>query len=194
MFWKIYSDRFLDRTALRFIPRRVTPNQVTVLRILSLPIIFYLLLVESYARGLVIFVLAALTDALDGALARTRNQITERGKVLDAVADRGLIGLVAVAFIPRFFGWPLLAAIVALEVFNALAAWRAKRKLGYNPGANWAGAIKMIVQSFAFGMIFLGVAGAGEAWINYAGPLLYASLLFTFAEAFLYKENRAGEQ
>jgi phosphatidylglycerophosphate synthase len=85
-----HSDKLLEKTLLPFIPKRMTPNQVSWLRIFSLPFIFFLLLKEEYVLGLVIFVLAALTDALDGAMARTRNQVTETGKVLDAIAARDL--------------------------------------------------------------------------------------------------------
>ncbi len=90
------SDRALERTLLPFIPARISPNQISWLRILSLPFIYYCLATQLYLPGFVLFTVAALTDALDGAMARTRNRVTEAGKVLDAVADRGLIGVVAI--------------------------------------------------------------------------------------------------
>ena len=181
-----YSDALLARTLLPFIPWSISPNQVSWARIASLPVIYYLLVSEYYFAGFIVFSIAALTDALDGAMARTRNQETETGKILDAVADRGLIVLVATIFIPRYFGWNLLILLGVLEVFNSSMAYHSKKKTGINPGANWAGKIKMIVQCLAFGMIFIGVFSHTSFWIGYALPVLQASLVLTLIQAFLY--------
>ncbi|MBI4034033.1 MAG: CDP-alcohol phosphatidyltransferase family protein [Candidatus Brennerbacteria bacterium] len=187
MFWRKYSDPFLAGTLLKLIPYGVTPNQISWLRILSWPVVFYFLFVESYAWGLVIFFLSALTDAIDGAMARTRNQITELGKFLDPIADRGLIFAAGIVLIPRLFGSPLLFYIVLLEIFQALMAARARRKLGYNPGSNWMGAIRMFIQSAAFIMICIGLLFPTPGFTSAAGLLLYVSLPLTFIAAFLYK-------
>ena len=186
-----YSDTFLAKTLLPFIPHSISPNQVSWLRILSLPFIYYLLSNEQYAWGLALFALAALTDALDGAMARTRNQITESGKILDAVADRGLIILVAIMFIPTYFGWPLLIAIGVLEVLNGLMAYRSKKRIGINPGANWAGKVKMFVQCIAFAMMFIALLSGSPVWNAYAYPLLVASLVFALMQSFLYPQTAA---
>lgn len=183
-----YSDAFLARTLLPFIPRFVSPNQVSWVRILSLPFIYFLLVGENYGLGLFIFSIAALTDALDGAMARVRNQETETGKVLDAMADRGLIALVAFIFIPKYFGWGLLTVMAVLEIFNVAMAYRSKKKLGFNPGANWAGKVKMIIQCVAFGMIFIGLFSDESLWIGNAYLLLQMSLLFTLLQGFLYPQ------
>ena len=185
------ADTFLERTLLPFIPHSISPNQVSWLRILSLPFIYYLLSNEQYAWGLALFALAALTDALDGAMARTRNQITESGKILDAVADRGLIILVAIMFIPTYFGWPLLIAIGVLEVLNGLMAYRSKKRIGMNPGANWAGKVKMFVQCVAFAMMFVALLSGDLVWNAYAYPLLVASLVFALMQSFLYPQTAA---
>ena len=126
---KGYSDKFFANTFLLLIPRIITPNQVTWARLLSSPVIFYLLWIESYAIGATLFFLSALTDAIDGAQARTRNQVTETGKILDPIADRALIGAVALFMIPRFYGWPLFIALFALELLQSIRAHFLKEKL-----------------------------------------------------------------
>ena len=68
-------------TILRAFPRRVTPNQVTMFRFIATPIVLYLLVVGYYGWGLAAFLIAACSDAIDGALARTRNQVTDWGKL-----------------------------------------------------------------------------------------------------------------
>lgn len=189
MNFQTYSDDFLERTLLPFVPHRISPNQVSWLRICSLPFIYYFLANNDYATGCVLFSLAALTDALDGAMARKRNRVTETGKVLDAAADRGLITLVAFVFIPTYFGWPLFIAIIALEGLNAAMAYWTKRKIGMNPGANWAGKIKMILQCLAFGILFLGLVFQTPLFLTYAYRLLQVSLVFTVVQFFSYPKT-----
>ena len=186
-----YSDTFLAKTLLPFIPHSISPNQVSWARIISLPFIYYLLSTEHYGIGLALFALAALTDALDGAMARTRDQITETGKILDAVADRGLIILVAVMLIPAYFGWSLLIAIGILEALNGIMAHRSKKRIGMNPGANWAGKVKMFVQCVAFALMFVALLSGDLVWNAYAYPLLVVSLFFALMQSFLYPTTAA---
>ncbi len=181
-----YSDAFLAKTLLPFIPKRISPNQVSWLRVASLPFIFYLLVNAHYVLGFIVFAFAALSDALDGTMARTRNQVTEKGKVLDSVADRLLILLVACFVIPKYFGWPLLIAIAVLDVLNSVMAYRAKKRIGMNPGANWAGKLKMIFQCVAFFFLFIALISGDRAWSLYALPLLEVGLVFAVLQCFLY--------
>ncbi|RAK11175.1 CDP-diacylglycerol--glycerol-3-phosphate 3-phosphatidyltransferase [Halanaerobium saccharolyticum] len=96
------------------------PNKLSVLRILLVPIIIYLLLINSLTTSiaaLVVFVLAALTDKYDGYYARKYNLITTLGKILDPLADKLLIIGVFTAFVEigALSTWPLLI-IVAREL------------------------------------------------------------------------------
>ena len=184
-----YSDSLIAVTILPLIPKNITPNHVTWLRIISVPFIYYLLIKELYISGLILFSISALTDAVDGAMARERNQITESGKILDAIADRGLITLVAFIFIPKYFGWWLFVAMIILELLNVLMAHRCKLRIKMNPGANWAGKIKMIVQSVAFIFIFFGIFANPVFWLGIAEKLLYASLIFTFLQSISYPKK-----
>lgn len=67
------------------------PNILTILRILSIPLFIILLSDELYFLALVLFVGAAVTDALDGFLARTLRQKTTLGSYLDPIADKLLL-------------------------------------------------------------------------------------------------------
>lgn len=182
------TDRVLERTLLPFIPGSVTPNQVSWLRLLLLPFIYYCLAARWYGAAFALFSIAALTDALDGALARTRGQVTEAGKALDPIADRCLIALVAIALIPPLFGWTLLILLGALELLNGAAALRARKRLGYNPGANGAGKIKMILQCAGFALVLAVFSGAPSSWLPLAYGLLLASAAFSLLQVFLYPE------
>ena len=69
-----------------------TPNKLSFLRIILVPLIFlfYLLPIDPYGKfiAVALFILAALTDQLDGHLARKNNQVTDLGKLLDPMADK----------------------------------------------------------------------------------------------------------
>ena len=67
------------------------PNQLTVLRIALVPVFVLLLLLGYPGWALLCFAVAALTDALDGYIARSRNLITTFGKLMDPLADKILV-------------------------------------------------------------------------------------------------------
>ncbi|HEX7551753.1 MAG TPA: CDP-alcohol phosphatidyltransferase family protein, partial [Candidatus Methylomirabilis sp.] len=75
-------------------------NRLTILRILMTPVITVLLLYKHVGAALALFVLAGITDGLDGFVARSRGQRTALGMVLDPVADKLL----------------LMSAVIALSV------------------------------------------------------------------------------
>jgi len=86
------------------------PNVLTLVRILLVPVLVVALLDETPNGDLlaaIVFVVASLTDLLDGYLARTRGAITTFGKLMDPIADKLLI----------------VAALVALVSLDRLAAW-----------------------------------------------------------------------
>jgi len=105
---------------------RSLPNQLTLARIAAIPVICLLLVMGwDWLRwiALVIYALAAITDWFDGFLARTMNQQSDLGKMLDPIADKLLVGalLVTFAWTRDFSGWELIPAIAILmrEIFVA---------------------------------------------------------------------------
>lgn len=90
------------------------PNAISFGRILSIPVFWWLIVHErTTAAGLILFVVVAATDWVDGYVARRTGQVSELGKVLDPVADRLAIasGLVALVIRDAF---PLWAALLIL--------------------------------------------------------------------------------
>ena len=106
-------DRFM-RPILFFIPRFITPNSITVLRFLLTPIVLQLLWIESYTAGTALFFFAAFTDAVDGSLARVRNQITRWGIFFDPIADKLLIGSVLLLVAFQYISWWIVALVLAM--------------------------------------------------------------------------------
>lgn len=75
------------------------PNLITIVRLLLVPAMVYLLIEERYGAALAVFVAAALSDVVDGFLARLFNQHTEIGAVLDPAADKLMIVCTAVTLV-----------------------------------------------------------------------------------------------
>jgi cardiolipin synthase (CMP-forming) len=82
-------------------------NRLTILRILMTPVITVLLLYKHVGAALALFVLAGITDGLDGFVARSRGQRTDLGMVLDPVADKLL----------------LMSAVIVLSILKELPWW-----------------------------------------------------------------------
>jgi len=83
------------------------PNFLTLLRIILVPIIVIFLIQGSFLSAIIAFIMAALTDALDGFLARTLGQQTELGAYLDPIADKAL----------------LTSSFVTLSVLHVIPGW-----------------------------------------------------------------------
>jgi len=110
-------DRLLALTILKLIPHFIKPNHITVFRFLATPPVALLMFYGKYWVGLWAFLIAAFTDAIDGAMARTRNQVTEWGKIYDPLADKILVGTMVFIIVLRYIDlWTALITI-SLEIF-----------------------------------------------------------------------------
>ena len=67
------------------------PNLITLGRLLTVPIAVYLMMQSAYLAAFLLFLLAGVSDALDGYLAKRNNQTTELGAILDPLADKALL-------------------------------------------------------------------------------------------------------
>ena len=86
------------------------PNKLTVGRILATPVFMLLMLWEfpgHYLAALVVFAAAALTDLLDGRIARSRHLVTDFGKFLDPLADKMLTTAAFLGFLKNGIGWQI---------------------------------------------------------------------------------------
>ena len=182
-------DRLLEKTILKLVPRANTPNQITWIRIILSLIVFYLMLKEIYLLGLIIFTIAALTDAMDGSMARTRDQVSNLGKFLDALADRMLIGAVAVILLPKFFGWGVTSVLIILELIQGTAAGLIQAKAGFQLEANWAGKAKMVVQSMAIISLFAFILSDSPVYFEIAKYGIYLSLIPLALQPFMYRSQ-----
>jgi CDP-diacylglycerol--glycerol-3-phosphate 3-phosphatidyltransferase len=163
-----FTDGLVQKTLLWLFPHSVRPNHLTVVRFILTPVVLVLLYFHLRGWAFAVFVIAVCTDFIDGAMARTRDQITRVGIVIDPVADKLLVGAV-LAWIGIDNQWrfvsitalnaavPIILVFIALElVFLAIGVGTGPRGNRVRP-ANVFGKIKMVAQSVAL-ILFL-IAG-----------------------------------
>ena len=165
----------------RIISRGDTPaskaniaNLITVARILLAPVFVALLLADDSEMGAlryaaaILFVVSIATDSLDGYLARSRNLVTDLGKLLDPIADKVLIGgaLVGLSLLGELWWWVTIVILVrefGITIFRFIAL--RDRVIP----ATWSGKIKTIVQAIGLSlMLFPFWLYVGE-WYRWAG-------------------------
>jgi CDP-diacylglycerol---glycerol-3-phosphate 3-phosphatidyltransferase len=136
------------------------PNSLTVTRIFLIPLLVVVLLTKYPSKefiGVAIFLAAAVTDWLDGHIARKRGQITRFGAWLDPIADKllvaaALLALVELQLAPAWMVLIILGRELAVTGLRNIALLQ-----GFTIHVSELGKIKMGVQVFAITAIILGV-------------------------------------
>ena len=143
------------------------PNLLTLARILAVPVIVVALLDETPngdALAAAVFALAAMTDGLDGYIARRRQDVTTFGKLMDPLADKLLI----VAALVSLVSLGRLAAWVAMVIIAREFAVTGLRQLAMEhgeviPASAW-GKVKTVFQS-AMVLVLITVSGS-PTWVD----------------------------
>lgn len=176
------------------------PNVLTWLRILAIPLVVLLFLFGSEnprgmadpAAGLV-FAVAAITDSLDGYLARRLNQITPLGAFLDPVADKLIVTVALILIVSRDPRWVMvLAAIVVVGreiAVSALREWMAAIGHRAKVAVSGLGKYKTILQMVGLSLLLyrhdlfgLPVYVIGE-WLTVAAAALTLVSMIVYLRA-----------
>ena len=177
------------------------PNKLTILRFIMVPVFMVFLTIEplytaigdTAARmtALILFILAALTDLLDGKIARKYNLVTDFGKFMDPLADKlmvfgALLGLLYYSFVSgadalfcKIFVW---AAFIVMLRELAVTSMRlvVSGKSGQVIAAQWSGKVKTVTQ-----MVCIMVCIAEPVWAGVYGGVPYLSYGLTAAMIFM---------
>ena len=136
------------------------PNLLTLFRILLVPLLVVVLITKFEGKelvGLGVFLLAALTDVLDGFLARRNNQITRLGKLLDPAADKILTSAAFISLVeinPEVVPAWIVVAIIAREfAVSALRSLAASE--GVIIAAGSSGKVKTVVQVISISLLII---------------------------------------
>ena len=185
-----WTDKLLAATVLKLFPARVTPNQITIFRFITIPFIAYLLSSGEYRWATVLFFISAFSDALDGALARTTNRITEWGTAYDPVADKLLIGLAVFLILPHYLG-PLIAfMIILMEMILIGMGYYFRNSRDKQFQANWWGKLKMLFESVGVMLVLLYSLFPVGFFLISAEVILYAAVGLAFVSLINYAKVR----
>ncbi|MDP7141588.1 MAG: CDP-diacylglycerol--glycerol-3-phosphate 3-phosphatidyltransferase [Candidatus Woesearchaeota archaeon] len=153
-------------------------NKITLLRILLIPVFVLFLVWNVKYIAAVMFLLIALTDALDGYIARKRKEVTELGKLIDPLADKLLVSAALIFLIgkgiPAWMVFLIIAREFAVTGLRVLAA----SKHGGIIHASKLGKAKTISQ---FVGIIAVIIGLRYSWI-----MMLAATLFTVVSGIDY--------
>lgn len=167
------------------------PNKLTVFRIILVPIMVIIPLVGingeffniplTYLMVDIIFIIASITDKLDGYLARKNNQITTFGKFLDPLADKILV-LAAMIMLVEVNRLPAWIPIIILTREFVISGYRliAVEKGGIVIAASKWGKFKTVTQMIAIILAFIDVNSFGSCFFgNLQGYPLYLNVVVT---------------
>lgn len=135
------------------------PNQLTASRFVLALVLFGLIAAEQWLACLIVFIVAAFTDWLDGYLARKQNLTSTLGRILDPLVDKVLTCGAYICLLPFGVrdGWLapwMVTVVVARElVVTGLRSWMETH--GARFGADWTGKFKMGLQCAAVLAVFL---------------------------------------
>ena len=182
------------------------PNRLTVSRIILTVIIITILLFPFYSIGFnfpkfnisgivvdssyliagIFYIIASFTDFLDGSIARKKNQITDKGKLLDAIADKVLVDSVLIIFACRGF-IPAIVPVIYIfrdEVVNALKMDILRK--GYVTAAIKSGKIKTASMLIGLGLMFFYNLPFELMNLKVADFLIYFATIMSIVSAIEY--------
>jgi cardiolipin synthase len=165
----------------RFVPMLTVPNILTLLRLALVPVVGYLLAVESYGWALGLFLVAALTDFVDGYIARRFGLVSKLGATLDPVADKLNMLVVTV-----LLAWQLLIPIwlaLAIVVRDVVIAGGAVAYHVLIGPVKMAPTLLSKINTFIeFALLLLVMAAAARriesaAWLTHLFPVVLATVV-----------------
>lgn len=168
------------------------PNSLSVARLVLAGVVFALIDHAYYLPALVVFVIAALTDALDGYLARLLNQATAIGRQLDPLVDKVIVAgaLIHLLPVPRTGLAPWMITLIVTRELIVQAIRSMVEGKGVAFGARTSGKLKTVLQcaSITGILLSLGTTLPGPwLWVRDAltwsavGLTLYSGLIYVFA-------------
>lgn len=162
-------------------------TKLTLLRILLIPLIMVLNTMDAPWNSwvsLAVFLIASLTDLLDGYLARKRNQVTTLGKLLDPLADKLLVLTAFLVIFDRDLvtAWLITILIGREMAITGLRAFLAAERIVLP--ASILGKWKMVLQVISLSFLFV----AHEYWLFWAIGIftIHLALFFSLLSAYFY--------
>ncbi len=159
-------------------PDLTIPNFITIARLLSVPLIVWLVIADRFMEATILFILAGLSDAADGFIAKRYGASSELGAYLDPVADKALLvsAFVTLGFKGALPAW-LIVLVVSrdfLIIGGIILAYMLSNPVAMRP--LWVSKANTVAQIVLLALVLVGESGA-----SVLRPLLAAAVLVTAA-------------
>ncbi len=169
------------------------PNVITIARILLIPFFVGLYMVQQnwsiFAAGM-LFALAAITDWLDGYLARRLNQTTPFGAFLDPVADKLIVVSALIALITYHHNaWLTIPSLIIVGreiVISALREWMAEMNDSVAIAVSYLGKVKTTLQMIAITLLLVVPVDSQSMAMTMGYVLLYLAAVMTLWSMWQY--------
>lgn len=172
------------------------PNSLTLIRVSLIPIlvlVYYIPMPYSSEFATLIFVLASITDWLDGYLARKLNQETKFGAFCDPVADKLIVVIALMLVLEKYCSYLItLPAIIIVGrelIISGLREWMASQGLSSVTSVQYVGKIKTLAQMFAIGFLLYGKIILDFDTKSIGIVLLFVAAVLTLWSMFIYLYN-----
>lgn len=157
------------------------PNALTTARLGLAVVLFACVSFELWSTALAVFIVAAITDWLDGFIARKQGLTSAFGRNFDPLVDKVLVTGAFIFLMPvpgaRLAPW-MVTLVVARELLvTGLRSFFESRATGF--GADWFGKVKMVLQCAALIAILLSLARGDSALVGWQAAITYAMLAAT---------------
>jgi len=169
------------------------PNYLTLFRIVLIPVlvlVFYLPVDWSAAVSASIFAVAALTDWLDGYLARRLQQTSAFGAFLDPVADKLIVAVALVLLVQKYpMVWMVLPAVLIIVreiLISALREWMAGQGQQAKVAVSQLGKWKTTLQLLALTLLLAHTPALGDEWYWVGLGVLYGAMVLTVWSMWVY--------
>ncbi len=183
---KLFPHDILMRyTFVPLVPKWITPNMITIFRMVTIPFILVSLLMNRYDIGVPLFLFSACTDALDGSIARLRNQVTEWGTFYDPLADKLLIGSVILLVVVKHTN-PILGFLILFVDGLILLGGYYRKKRGLPMGSNIFGKTKMFFQVLGVSLLLIALWAGYDFFIPFSTGTFALAIVLAVISLFTY--------
>ncbi len=173
------------------------PNKITMIRVILIPVfIVFMMIDNTWAKwaSLAVFVIASLTDFVDGQMARRMNLVTDFGKFMDPLADKMLVASAMILFVEmgKIPAW-IVVCIIAREFIISGFRMMAAEK-GVVIAAGWWGKIKTAetMVMLVVLLLFMSLGLNGGVFFIIEQILVYLALILTIVSMIDYLLKNKG--
>lgn len=168
--------------------KKYLPNYLTILRLILVPVIFTLIIFEFYLAAFIFFLIANITDILDGRIARKYNLITDWAKLMDPLADKiTQISTISALIIKGIIPFWILVIITIKELTMIIVAFTLYKKKIVTVHSKWYGKTATILLFLAIVFSLLSKSFVGLSSISIY--IYYVAIGMTLFAGVMYGKN-----